>query len=172
MLKAEDYIQQLQLIPHPEGGFYRETYRATGTIPEKDLHEDCHGSRNFSTAIYFLLKANQVSHFHRIKSDEVWHFHVGAPLEIFELAKNGGTKATILGPNVDQGQTLQHIVPAGHWFAAHIPDSTQDAFTLVGCTVAPGFDFKDFTLATPKDLSDFTLSPSYRRLILSETSQP
>jgi uncharacterized protein len=137
-------ITHLQLQPHPEGGHYRETYRA------EELVDTPRGPRAASTAILFLLAAGQCSRWHRIASDEAWHYHGGAALVIYELCPQGQTRRTHLGLNLARGEQPQHVVPAGSWFAAEPLDG--DTWSLVSCTVAPGFDFADFQLATPQQL--------------------
>jgi len=136
-------IDRLKLAPHPEGGYFRETYRASETIEGTALPRRFGGERSISTAIYFLLEAGQCSHLHRIQSDEVWHFYAGDPLIVVEIDAAGGLRTTRLGNEPDA--VYQHVVPAGVWFGA-IP-AVNGRFTLVGCTVAPGFDFADFELA-------------------------
>jgi predicted cupin superfamily sugar epimerase len=134
---AADIIARLELKPHPEGGHYRETFR--------DQRTDAH-ARSCATAIYFLLARGERSHWHRIDAVEVWHYYAGAPL-ILQIAHEGCTRHTVrLGPDVAGDERPQAIVPAGAWQAA---ESTGD-WTLVGCTVAPGFEFAKFELA-PKD---------------------
>src|SRR5450631_3251816 len=133
---AADIIARLELKPHPEGGNYRETFRDTRT--------DTNG-RAFSTAIYFLLARGERAHWHRIDAVEVWHYYAGSALSL-EIAHDGGTKHTVrLGPDVATGERPQAIVPAQAWQSA---ESTGD-WTLVGCTVAPGFEFAKFELAEP-----------------------
>ena len=128
--EADRLIALLELTPHPEGGYFRETFRdASSSGPE---------SRSHSTAIYFLLKAGEASRWHRVDAAEVWHFYRGAPLEL-----RIGRQSYVLGPNVDEAQAPQIIVPAHAWQSAR---SLGD-YTLVGCTVAPGFDFAHFELA-------------------------
>lgn len=139
-------VARLNLAPHPEGGFYRETYRANEAIPNAGLPARFHGDRAQSTAIYYLLRAGDRSKLHRIKSDEVWHFYDGDPLVIVAIAPNGQLTETILGRDFVAGQVPQHVVPAGHWFGAMPARGSR--YTLTGCTVAPGFDFADFELAT------------------------
>lgn len=154
-------VARLNLAPHPEGGFYRETYRAAEAIPNAGLPARFHGDRSHSTAIYYLLRAGDRSKLHRIKSDEVWHFYAGDPLVIVAMAPNGQLTETILGHDFAAGQVPQHVVPAGHWFGA-IP-AKGSTFALTGCTVAPGFDFADFELATRDALlADF---PQHRAWI-------
>ncbi|MGD1903222.1 MAG: cupin domain-containing protein [Geitlerinemataceae cyanobacterium] len=137
-----DPIAQLQLEPHPEGGYFRETYRASETIAREALPERFRGDRAHSTAIYFFLPQGQTSSLHRIAADEVWHFYAGAPLTIVEVSPEFGARETVLGIDLAAGQRPQYVVSAGTWFGA-IADRGD---TLVGCTVAPGFDFADFEL--------------------------
>jgi predicted cupin superfamily sugar epimerase len=132
-LNADAIIAQLKLQPHPEGGYFRETFRDVAP----------HGGRAVSTAIFFLLKAGEVSRWHRVDAAEVWHFYRGAPLEL-----RIGKQAHILGPEIAQGQQPQLIVPAGEWQAARsLGDKAMGDYTLVGCTVAPGFEFSKFEIA-------------------------
>ncbi|MFN5620642.1 MAG: cupin domain-containing protein [Flavobacteriales bacterium] len=140
MATASDYIKKLNLLPHPEGGYYRETFRSGVT---QDF-EGFDGPRQLSTSIFFLLEAPQVSSLHRIKSDEIWYYHDGGNLEIIELDADGKENVTLLGKDLDSGATLQHVVAAGKWFGARLPEGS--AFCLVGCQVSPGFDFRDFEL--------------------------
>lgn len=154
-------IKALGLQPHPEGGFYRETYRASEAIPNAGLPARFRGPRAHGTAIYYLLRAGERSKLHRIKSDEVWHFYDGDPLTIVAISGAGQLIETTLGRDFTAGQVPQHVVPAGFWFGA-IP-SRGSAFTLAGCTVSPGFDFADFELATRAGLlGDF---PQHRAWI-------
>ncbi len=142
---ASTYIQALQLLPHPEGGFYRETYRSQQTLDVPQAGDGALVARNASTGIYFLLEQGNFSAFHKIRSDEMWHFYAGAALEVLELADNGELRSTRLGPDLRQGEVFQHVVPAHTWFASRV--AAGGAFSLVGCTVAPGFDFADFSMA-------------------------
>lgn len=144
-MKSADYwITHLQLLAHPEGGFYKETYRAGETIPELGLPDRFSGARSLSTSIYFLLRSQDRSLFHRIKSDELWHYHAGDSLSIYVLSQDGLRVHTV-GPAVDKGELLQVVVPANCWFGALV--NQKNSYTLAGCTVAPGFDFEDFELA-------------------------
>ena len=149
MQPAEYWISNLKLNPHPEGGFYHETYRAAEEIDTAGLPPRFDGPRNFSTAIYFLLRAEDKSHFHRIKSDELWHFHSGDTLEIFVLTPEGLVTKR-LGADVASGDQLQVTVPANHWFGAKVADGGR--YALASCTVAPGFDFADFELGNREKL--------------------
>lgn len=148
---AEALITGLHLQPHPEGGFYRETYRSADTLPAHALPPRFAGARAASTSILFLLRAGDVSHFHVLRQDEIWHFHLGGPLELFELHPDGRLERTVLGPDVTRGQHVQHVFRAGVAFAAAPLPGTD--YTLVGCTVAPGFEFADFSLLTFADVA-------------------
>lgn len=147
-----DLVEQLQLKPHPEGGYYVETYRSGETIGHDALPRRFNGDRNFSTAIYFLLPAGVFSAFHRIKSDECWHFYEGTALHIYVIDEAGNLSVVKLGNNIHAGEKFQAVVPAGCWFAS-MP-ATNDGYSLVGCTVAPGFDFADFEMAIAESLSE------------------
>jgi hypothetical protein len=148
---AETLIKELGLLPHPEGGFFRETYRAPLHLPGSALDPHFAGSRNASTAIYYMLTEGDRSRFHRIRSDEVWHFYLGDPLQVVELTDAGDARVTLLGTDLTAGQVPQHVVPAGRWFGScPAPGSL---FSLVGCTVSPGFDFADFEMATRDQLA-------------------
>jgi uncharacterized protein len=138
-MQALGFIKQLQLLPHPEGGYYRETYRSLLTMQTPG------GERNVSTAIYYLLEQGDLSAFHRIKSDECWHFYAGQTLLIHVIGTNGEYSCIRLGNRPEQNEQLQFVVPAGAWFASEPALTT--TFALVGCTVAPGFDFADFEMA-------------------------
>jgi len=134
---AADWIAALALTPHPEGGHYRETYRAGVTVPTPS------GPRAASTAIYFLLQAHEISALHRLRSDELWHFHAGASLEVVEL-DDTTSRGHRLGLDAGRGESPRVSIPAGAWFGARVADGV--GFALVSCTVAPGFDFADFEL--------------------------
>jgi predicted cupin superfamily sugar epimerase len=151
--------EQLQLLPHPEGGYFRETYRSGELIPQPALPSRFDGERTFATAIYFLLTAGNFSAFHRIKSDECWHFYAGSTLHVHVLTTTGEYQLIRLGNDMQSGETFQAVVPAGAWFAS---ETTGD-HSLVGCTVSPGFDFRDFELADFAALS--AAFPSYASLI-------
>ena len=148
-MTARHYIEHLQLLPHPEGGYYKETYRSPGIISKSCL-KDIGGDRSFSTAIYFLLQQGDFSAFHRIKSDECWHFYDGGSLLIHVLMENGEYNCIRLGRNIHEGELFQYVVPAGAWFASE--PTASSFFALVGCTVAPGFDFTDFEMAKKENL--------------------
>ncbi len=147
----QELIRQFEMQPHPEGGWYKETYRSAGTIPADALPESFNGDRNFSTAIYFLLEQGNFSAFHRIRSDECWHFYSGDSLEIFVLHPDGHLQIIKLGNDFLTGQQFQYVVPAHCWFASR--PAAESKYCFVGCTVAPGFDFNDFEMAVEKDLT-------------------
>jgi uncharacterized protein len=137
---AAEWIRALGLVPHPEGGHFRETYRAPVTFTPPGLA----GPRALSTAIYFLLQAGEVSALHRLRSDELWHFHAGATLLVVELTPAGARHEHRLGLDVAAGEQPQLAIPAGSWFGGRVAAGA--GFALVSCTVAPGFDFADFEL--------------------------
>ena len=139
-MTAQEWVDCLSLAPHPEGGYYRETYRSTQLFDPEGFV----GQRSYATSIYFLLEADQFSALHRIKSDEAWHFYDGDPLEIIEIDTLGNLTTTLLGKDVTAGQFLFYVVKAGNWFGSR--PAAGSRFSLVGCTVAPGFDFADFEM--------------------------
>jgi uncharacterized protein len=149
-LTAEQIIRVHDLRRHPEGGYFRESYRSDEYIRRDCLPSRYAGDRCFSTAIYYLLVAGSVSRLHRIAGDEIWHFYLGGSLTVVELKADGSAEHVVLGPELDAGQRLQHVVRAGTWFGA-FPNSGSN-YALVGCTVAPGFDFADFEMATRRQL--------------------
>ncbi len=161
MLTSQSIIEHYGLLAHPEGGWFKETYRSKETINQNALPERFYGNREFSTAIYFLLEKGNFSAFHKIKSDECWHFYAGDALEIFLLHDNELLEIIRLGNNIANGETFQYVVPANVWFASR-PAMGSD-FSFVGCTVAPAFDFKDFELAEKENLK--TRFPKYKDLI-------
>ncbi len=135
MMTANEVIARLGLEPHPEGGHFRETWRAAAKL----------GERSAGTAIYYLLAAGEISHWHRVDADEIWHFYAGAALTLSMAADSGRASEHILGLDLAAGQVPQVIVPAGHWQAAE----SRGGWTLVGCTVSPGFEFSGFEMAPP-----------------------
>ncbi len=147
---VEQLVNQFQLEPHPEGGFFRETYRASEKIPHGSLPKRFKGDRSYSTAVYFLISKDKFSSLHRIQSDEAWHFYLGGPMTIVHISPEGKVEKIVLGQDVLNGQRIQYVVPAGYWFGAYLNPGSE--YSLVGCTVAPGFDFADFELYTRADL--------------------
>lgn len=160
--RIESLIHHLELEPHPEGGYFRETYRSDEILHSPDVS----GSRSMSTAIYFLLTKGNFSAFHRIASDEVWHFYEGTPCIVHVLHHFGGYSRICLGASATEADwTYQAVVKAGDWFAS---ESSGD-YSLVGCTVAPGFDFQDFEMAERERLC--MAFPEYTDLITRLTRQ-
>jgi predicted cupin superfamily sugar epimerase len=155
------FIENLQLQEHPEGGYFKETYRAAGQVLKEHLPFGFGGNRSFSTSIYYLLEGTDFSAFHRIKSDELWHFYYGCALDIYVIYPEGGFKVFRLGPDLENGESFQVVVEAGAWFASQPVD--RNSYSLVGCTVSPGFDFNDFELASAKNL--LQLLPHEEKLI-------
>jgi predicted cupin superfamily sugar epimerase len=160
-MTPEYFIKHLQLQPHPEGGFFNETYRSKGIIASQCLPSEFTGNRHYSTAIYFLLQQGDFSAFHRIKSDECWHFYEGGTLLIHIIDEKGNYSCLHLGKNIHEGEVFQFVIPAGSWFASE--PSAESEFSLVGCTVAPGFDFADFEMANARTL--LKLYPQHQSLI-------
>ncbi len=147
---AEQLIAQYALTTHPAGGYYKEFYRSNIALPASSLPACFGGERSASTAIYFLLQQGDFSAFHRIKSDEVWHFYVGDTLLLHILHTDGQLETVHLGNGVSTEHMYTAVVPAGTWFASE--PAPNAAFSFVGCTVAPGFDFADFEMADATEL--------------------
>ena len=158
---ADYWIKHLKLTAHPEGGFYKESYRSTNTFTPIGFS----GSRSYSTSIYFLLEKGNVSHFHRIQSDEIWYYHDGSPLTIPVIFPNGTLNQFKLGSDIEKGEQLQIVVPAGSIFGSYC----SDGFSLVGCMVSPGFDFEDFELFTTNALTK--LYPQHSVIIKKLTKE-
>ena len=138
--EAQDLIEKLELLPHPEGGFYKETYRSDQSV----------GERSVQTAIYFLITSQNISRFHRIKSDEIWFYHAGSPLSVHTLTKEQVHQVQKVGLDLSKGEVPQFLVPKNTIFGSSLDE--ENAFSLVSCTVAPGFDFADFELFTAEQL--------------------
>lgn len=152
MPDAQTWIDRLDLEAHPEGGYYRETYRTENQISEAELPDRFDGPRNVAALIYFLLPGDVFSALHRIRQDEVWHFYAGAPLTLHQIGPDGSYTTCTLGRALETGQQLHSVVPAGAWFGATVTDASR--YALVGCTTAPAFDFADFEMADPETLLD------------------
>lgn len=142
--QIQEIINLLDLKPHPEGGFYKETYRSS----ELCLNE----TRSLKTVIYFLLRSEDVSHFHRIKSDEMWYYHAGSPLIVHSIDEQGNYKEQKLGINFSEDEIPQYLVPKNVIFGSSVLE--KDSYSLVSCSVSPGFDFEDFELFKQADLLD------------------
>lgn len=149
-MTVEYLVKALNLQAHPEGGFYKEMYRSDELIPISGLPQRFPASRVFATAIYFLIDANNFSALHKIKSDETWHFYAGDALEVIEIDAKGHLHITHVGASLQAGEVFQYTVKAGRWFASRVKQG--GVFSLVGCTVAPGFDFEDFEMANREAL--------------------
>jgi predicted cupin superfamily sugar epimerase len=149
-LSADYWIEKLQLSTHVEGGAYTRTYSADTIISQTNLPPGFHGPRPVATAIYFLLKKDQFSAMHRIASDELWHFYYGDPLIVYEIDTSGNLTEHLLGSNPENNEHFQCTVKAGSWFGSKVKDGGD--FSLVGCTVSPGFDFADFELGERNEL--------------------
>ncbi|MCC6370791.1 MAG: cupin domain-containing protein [Bacteroidia bacterium] len=165
-MTADELVKHLNLVPHPEGGFYRETYRSAGTIPAGATPE-FEEARNFATAIYFLIEHTNFSALHKIKSDETWHFYTGDALEVIEINAQGQLKTTIIGNHTEYGECFQYTVPANVWFGSRVRAGGR--FSLVGCTVAPGFDFRDFEMGSRLKLLE--AFPQHAPIILEMTRE-
>jgi len=159
--EARYWVDKLRLIAHPEGGHYRQSYRSDLSIARAALPRQFTGARSVSTAIYFLLEGENFSGFHRLRSDELWHFYTGNPLLVHVIEEEGRYSEIQLGTDLEAGQNWQAVVKAGCWFASCVRDP--GSFALVGCTVAPGFEFEDFELGEREGLT--RLFPQHRDLI-------
>jgi predicted cupin superfamily sugar epimerase len=169
MKNARYWIEALDLERHPEGGYYKESYRSSEIIQLVGLPGRFPGPRVFSTSIYFLLSDNEVSYLHRIKSDEIWHFYTGSSLAIHVIEPQGGYQKIMLGQGIEMGEVLQGVVKAGCWFGAKVEGT--ESYSLVSCNVAPGFEFEDFELADRSEL--LQIYPQHHEIIelLTEPSQ-
>ena len=146
MRTASYWIKTLHLQKHPEGGWFKEVYRSEEMFPVSAWPKGFSGNRSISTSIYYLLEREDFSAFHRIKSDEIWHFYTGtSAIELISIDE-GKIRKQILGENPEENQWFQVVVPGNTWFAAQLQNT--DGFALVGCTVSPGFHFDDFEMAT------------------------
>jgi predicted cupin superfamily sugar epimerase len=160
--EARYWIKKLNLRQHPEGGYYTETYKSEKVVnlPEYD------GPRYACTAIYYLLLGDQFSSFHRVKSDEIWHFYAGSSLTLHIIEGQGEEEDTKLkeirlGTNIDNEETFQAVIKSGSWFAASVDN--RDSYSLVGCTVSPGFDYRDWELADRETL--LKMYPQHKLII-------
>ncbi|MDD2687218.1 MAG: cupin domain-containing protein [Bacteroidales bacterium] len=143
-MDVKTIIEALHLLPHPEGGYYKETYRSTHKVRTR-----YNTLRSAETLIYFLLEKDQKSHFHRLQSDETWFFHQGESIEILAVI-DGKLQNYVLGNNIENNESPQITIPAHTWFAAHL--TKEKDYALVSCSVAPGFEFTEFEIADREDL--------------------
>lgn len=158
MSTADDLIRRLNLQPHPkEGGFFRETYRAveTASLPGYP------NPRSYGTAIYYLLKPGTFSALHRLRSDEIFHFYLGGPVRMLQLMPDGSGRTVVLGPNLKRGNQLQVVVQRGIWQGTCLEPGSE--YALLGCTVAPGFDYVDYEHGDRAELVN--RYPAYREMI-------
>ncbi len=165
-MNGEYWIKKLNLQKHPEGGHYRETYRCQDIINQDKLLTRYNDSRNASTAIYYLLLGEEFSAFHKLKSDEIFHFYSGSTLIVHTINSQGEYHQYKLGQNPDDNEILQLVIPHGYWFASHV--SQPNSYSLIGCTVSPGFNFADFMLGNREELSK--LYPHYIDIIKKLTN--
>lgn len=155
------WIDRLHLKPHPEGGLYNEVFAGPDILNPAGLPEKYPGPRKAYTSIYFLLKSGQISRLHRLRSDELWHFYTGSALTVHVIDADGACVPLKLGADPEKGETFQARVRAGCWFGATVDQP--NSFSLVGCVVAPGFEFEDFELGDRADL--IRMFPQHRKLI-------
>lgn len=153
MKDVQYWIEKLELLPHPEGGFYKSTFQSEELLSDKD--------RRLFTSIYFLLRSEDISHFHRLKSDELWYFHGGSSLTVHVIDPSGEYREMKLGLNIDNGEMPQVLVPKGSIFGSSVME--EETFSLVGCMVSPGFDFEDFELFSQEEL--LNLYPQHEKII-------
>jgi hypothetical protein len=165
--RIKHIVEKLELLPHPEGGYFKETYRSQGIIPKESLTADYKSDRNVSTCIYFMLTSDNFSAFHRIKQDEIWHFYDGSPINLHMITATGEYTNQLIGRDFRKGELPQFIVPGGCWFATEIIEP--DTFALSGCTVAPGFDFEDFEMLSRKELT--ALFPEHGEVVARLTRE-
>lgn len=165
MYTADYFVKNLNMIPHPEGGFYKEIYASEENITSRELEVDFEGSRKLWTSIYFLLRDGEVSNFHRLKSDEMWYYHSGSPLTIYMISPEGQLITEQLGINVENGEKPQVLVPKNYIFGSAM---NNQGYALVGCMVSPGFEFRDFELFERNFLLE--KYPQYKEIILKLTT--
>ncbi len=164
MNTADYFIKNLNMTPHPEGGFYKEIYASEENITSNDLKVEFEGSRILWTSIYFLLRDGEVSNFHRLKSDEMWYYHSGSPLTIYMISPEGEFFTEQLGLDIENGEKPQILVPKNYIFGSAMNNK---GYALVGCMVSPGFEFKDFELLKRSELIE--KYPQHQQIILKLT---
>ena len=156
------YISKLGLEPHPEGGYFKRTFESQEQITDQELTVDFEGKRMLYTSIYFLLTSNDVSHFHRLQSDELWYYHAGSPLSVHMIDENGEYTEHKLGLDLENGEVPQVLVPKNTIFGSSVKD--RETFSLVGCMVSPGFEYQDFELFTQEEL--LLKYPEHKEIIM------
>jgi uncharacterized protein len=161
MKTAEYWIEKLNLHKHPEGGYFNETYRNNENLSADLLPERYKSERCFSTLIYFLLKGEDLSHFHKLKSDEIWHFYTGSRIIVHIINEQGVYSSISLGSDIEKGEVFHYVIQKNSWFGAEVSDKT--SFCLIGCTVTPGFDFNDFELGEKQEL--LSKFPQHKEII-------
>jgi predicted cupin superfamily sugar epimerase len=168
MPTAQELISALNLVPHPiEGGFFRETYRAAGSMPVDTLPSGytSQSGRSFGTAIYYLLAGEAFSEMHRLPTEEVFHLYLGGPVRMLQLFAGGGTRELVIGSDILAGQQPQLVVPAGVWQGSRLEPGVD--FALMGATMAPGFDYADYEQGRRSVLAG--LYPAHAELIAQLT---
>ena len=166
MHTADYFIENLNMIAHPEGGYYKEIYKSEENITSKELKADFEGSRILWSSIYFLLRDGEVSNFHRLKSDEMWYYHSGSPLTIYMISPEGKLTTEQLGLNIENGEKPQVLVPKDYIFGSAMNNK---GYALVGCMVSPGFEFRDFELFKRSFLLE--LYPEHEEIICKLTPE-
>lgn len=166
-LTAEEIAGKLGLVPHPEGGFYREIYRSEEKIPYQALPDRYRDDKSFATSIYYLITKDTFSAMHRLKSDELVHFYLGVEALIAMMYPNGKVQKMVLGNDITQGDRPQILIPRGVWFGIRVTGPGD--YTLTGITVAPGFGFDDFELGKREEL--ISLYPQHSELIKQFTRE-
>ena len=156
------YISKLGLEPHPEGGYFKRNFESQEQITDQELTVDFEGKRMLYTSIYFLLTSNDVSHFHRLQSDELWYYHAGSPLSVHMIDENGEYTEHKLGLDLENGEVPQVLVPKNTIFGSSVKD--RETFSLVGCMVSPGFEYQDFELFTQEEL--LLKYPEHKEIIM------
>lgn len=161
------WSENLDMNKHPEGGYYKENYINPQHITDSELDVEFEGKRSLATSIYFMLTENEVSKFHRLKSDEMWYYHDGCPLSVYVISKEGKLTVHKLGLDFEKGELPQILVPAGTIFGSAIENATKDDYSLVGCMVSFGFVFEDFELFSQAELLE--MYPEHKEVILKLT---
>jgi len=164
MYTADYFVENLSMTPHPEGGFYKESFNSSDTIAQGELNVESQESRKLWTSICFLLRDGEVSNFHRLKSDEMWYYHSGSSLTIYMINMEGELLTQELGLDMEKGEKPQILVPKDYIFGSAM---NKEGYALVGCMVSPGFELKDFELFERNDLLE--KYPSHKQAILKLT---